>query len=975
MSETGDWGGLDSITKHWRALELFTNRRKLIRIFVNRLNESGRENQILFFYGDGGNGKSLLLQYLERHFLKRFAPDEWEMLKNIEDNDEFVNRVKEARGNFTTVPFASLNFGITTGGNDQPKLAFFGLLMLRRELAKYKIRFPLFDYACVWYLHKTEGLSEERLKSLIPAEGLDLAGAIIDYASNTVWGAVAKAAVSVIDRKAKEKYRIWLQQRGIDNAQIEQIELLNPRTELIEYLPQFFAEDLNAFMAQPGAPARLVLFFDTHESFYGTEKDRPEREHFQLDEWFRRLLCELEVSSGIIRVIGGREHPCRKDNNKSWAKARRCKITEAQIDEDFVGHLTPADADESLQKAGVDDADLRASLVRYAEVEENEIHPFYLGLCADIVLAAKRKGKTLTASDFAAHPQIEDQERELIDRFLSYVDDDTKEAVIALSACRAFNKEIFVELGKSLNYHSTNAAFEVLKTFSFVWRVERRGEGWYRIHDLLRVLFADYEPEKVRAAHQFLETYYRQKADDISIVEAIYHANFLDWERGVNEWADVFEKFLELSRYQLCRAMLEVRREMLIEDDFCLGFVSGLEGDFYLSLSLYAQAREEYSEAVAAYDKTLQLIPNAYTAHNNKGIVLAKRGDLEALLTKTDAALQSFAEAVESFNKTLRLVPDYIAAHNNKGNVLRSRGDLEAKLNRVDAALQSYNEAVKSFNKTLQLAPDYIDVHNNKGIVLRSRGDLEALLTRTDAALQSYAEAVESYNKALLLVPDDVAVHNNKGNVLQSRGDLEALLMKTDAALQSYDEAVESFNMALQLAPDYIAAHNNKGITLLSRGDLEVKSNRVEVALQSYNEAVKSYDKALLLAPDYVYAHNNKGNALRSLGDLEAKLNKVDRALQSYDEAVKSYDKALQLAPDYIDAHYNKGHMQQSRALLRISLGQTVEACQDLAASLTEFSRLFEIAPDDKEIQNLRQEVEELINEHCREKPPETTAE
>ena len=98
--------------------------------------------------------------------------DAWEQLRTIKDNDAFARRAKDADKDFVVVPCAELNFGIAAGGNDQPKQAFFGLLALRRELVQYKVKFPLFDFACVWYLHQTEGISQEKLKNLFPVEEL-----------------------------------------------------------------------------------------------------------------------------------------------------------------------------------------------------------------------------------------------------------------------------------------------------------------------------------------------------------------------------------------------------------------------------------------------------------------------------------------------------------------------------------------------------------------------------------------------------------------------------------------------------------------------------------------------------------------------------------------------------------------------------------------------------------------------------------
>jgi hypothetical protein len=54
-----------------------------------------------------------------------------------------------------------------------------------------------------------------------------------------------------------------------------------------------------------------------------------------------------------------------------------------------------------------------------------------------------------------------------------------------------------------------------------------------------------------------------------------------------------------MSRYGLCRALLEVRSELSIETDFSLGWVSQREGDYFASLARYDEAKQEYLEAAS----------------------------------------------------------------------------------------------------------------------------------------------------------------------------------------------------------------------------------------------------------------------------------------------------------------------------------------------------------------------------------------
>ena len=77
-----------------------------------------------------------------------------------------------------------------------------------------------------------------------------------------------------------------------------------------------------------------------------------------------------------------------------------------------------------------------------------------------------------------------------------------------------------------------------------------------------------------------------------------------------------------LSCYGECESSPAVRGELWINNDFRLGIISQSEGDYYAELARYAEAKQEYLEAVAAYDHELILTPDYIDAFNNKGIAL-----------------------------------------------------------------------------------------------------------------------------------------------------------------------------------------------------------------------------------------------------------------------------------------------------------------------------------------------------------------
>jgi predicted ATPase len=78
-----------------RKLELFTDRHEFTRRFAFYLNEDPPRDQILYFFGDGGNGKSLLLKHLEYHCCKRFSPQVWQQYLRITSKYSRKNPVSD----------------------------------------------------------------------------------------------------------------------------------------------------------------------------------------------------------------------------------------------------------------------------------------------------------------------------------------------------------------------------------------------------------------------------------------------------------------------------------------------------------------------------------------------------------------------------------------------------------------------------------------------------------------------------------------------------------------------------------------------------------------------------------------------------------------------------------------------------------------------------------------------------------------
>jgi hypothetical protein len=518
--------------------DLFTDRHEFTRLFAEYLNDDPPPNKILYFHGSGGNGKTWLLKFLRDNCCKNFPKDIWQQIKAKPDAD-LANYIRNATDRYyIPVPTVLLDFDhkIPFEENDNPKHHFYGPLMLRRNLAasvkklNYTLRFPLYDFACVWYLHRKGKLSPEKLKELFPHEEIDFLVEIANTISQNNLVSIAKTVLNIFSKHLGEKWILYWQQRGLTEKDVQDIRNLDVDKELISELPRLLARDVNAAMSQQKAPKTIVLFFDTHDACWDQNAILFAGDlFFQQDEWLRRLLWAfLELKAPIMVVVAGREKP-------PWAEAPQTQVPISvqylhtqlvkELSHDYASEYLHREegSDENLRNALVD-KNLRNALIKFASVKPNQAHPLFLRLCVDLV----REGKCRTCEDFSNLPSDEPKLKVLRERLLSNVNKEIRYAVEALSAALDFDYTIYKMLGDKLQLQPTRASFDVLTRFSFV---EQLDKGRYRIHDLLRRLDNESGNEMTRQAHQVLAQYYW----DNNLKHAIYHRFIGDGNEGFNE--------------------------------------------------------------------------------------------------------------------------------------------------------------------------------------------------------------------------------------------------------------------------------------------------------------------------------------------------------------------------------------------------------------------------------------------------------
>lgn len=158
------------------------------------------------------------------------------------------------------------------------------------------------------------------------------------------------------------------------------------------------------------------------------------------------------------------------------------------------------------------------------------------------------------------------------------------------------------------------------------------------------------------------------------------------------------------------------------------------------------------TEALAAYQKALEIDPRSKEGHFGLGIVYASQ--------------QQYTDAEASYQKALAIDPRYEEAYTNLGAILMAQ--------------KKTADAIVAYRKALAINPSFPDANYNLAIALSEQGNAQ--------------EAIAAYQRTISIVPGFIPARLNLGLLLHQAGNL--------------DEAQDQFEAVLRLDPTNPAARS-----------------------------------------------------------------------------------------------------------------------------------------------------------------------
>jgi len=152
----------------------------------------------------------------------------------------------------------------------------------------------------------------------------------------------------------------------------------------------------------------------------------------------------------------------------------------------------------------------------------------------------------------------------------------------------------------------------------------------------------------------------------------------------------------------------------------------------------------EFEQAIAAYQKAIELNPNDTEAYLNRGQAYA-------------IGSGQYDLAIADYNKVIKINPRDAQAYFKRGKVYKQKGE--------------FDRAISDYSKAIELNPNYAEAYTNRGVIYgRDKGQFDL--------------AISDFNKAIEVNPQLLEAYLNKASACENSGQTEEAINAYKGFLQ-----------------------------------------------------------------------------------------------------------------------------------------------------------------------------------------------
>lgn len=787
----------------------FTDREEFTEAFRKRILQlNKKEYSILSYYGVGGIGKSTLRKELGRILTEEYPEVIWSCT------------------DFELQPFRE---------------AETSLFHLKKDLReKYRTRFPTFDIAYTVYWQKTHPqvtIAKDNIPFL--EDGSIVSDLIANAGGIPIVGLLPSIAKTVY--KGRNVFKSWWTKRG--QKELYDLPSLSPK-EILDRLPMYFALDLRDHLQSKSSSA--VIFIDTYEALW--ENFSLEGGFFLRDEWIRELVAHLPE---VQWVIFGREKLRWNELDKDW---------DGYIEQHLLGGLSESDSARFLNSCGITDSKIQKIIIA-----SSRGIPYYLDLAVDTFMQIKHKyAREPVDKDFAKDP------KEVLSRFLRYLDKSEIETLKVLSVARYWNRNVFSLLVNEYKTGYPVSAMNVLCRFSFV--DETAETETFVLHDLMKQGLQEQLDSKTKESiNKLLFENYREIFKDKSgkeindedcsaFKEAFYHGkNFLSPAEFQKWFLKARIPFDEAAKWKMLSPLFEELANMIDskigkntpEYAFAITYFSSV----LYNLGEYKRALELIEHNLGDLKSALAENENLYASLlNNLATIYYYRGEIQR-------SKEMYEQVIELRRKNLgENHRHYADAIDNLAVIFNDTGNHQKAIELHKIAAAIYLKALGDGHV------HYADALNNLASAYQN--------------IQKYDDAIELYIKALKIVVKSVG--KNHPRYASGMSNLARAYFhkgETDSAVAYNNEA---YRIRVELLGEN---HPQTALTLSYMGDIYFSTGEYEKSIEMHEKAAEIYRNTV------GESHFHSANCLYSLAECYLAKGALDIALEKFKQAEELYIK------------------------------------------------------------------------------------
>ncbi len=411
---------------------------------------------------------------------------------------------------------------------------------------------------------------------------------------------------------------------------------------------------------------------------------------------------------------------------------------------------------------------------------------------------------------------------------------------------------------------------------------------------------------------------------------------------------------------------------------------------FKLGNILFRQGK--IAQAIACYQRAIELNPNLNGVYQNLAKALTKQGKLDEAAVCLQKAAALNGNYSVSGSKAVDSVPaaTQVNAHQNSRQAAAETGD-------TIASSVEINNPAKSA-ETLRLSARAID--SGKPVTVVNSLSAEAYIKQAESYYTQgkFEEAITECKRAIEIKPEVAIAYKIAGNATQAMGKVDAARYWYVQALEiqpdfaeihanlgsiyahhkQWQNSIACYQKAIEIKPDLVVAYRNLAKVFLQSGQPQVGAEYWYEALTldinwataeehftlgntllehgKLEKAISCYQRAIQLQPSYADAYHNLGEVLS--------------VQKRWDDAIASYQQAIELNPYYEGSHYSLGKVWASldrredaiacyRTAIELnpsfaqayqSLGEVLDSRGELDEAIGCYEKTIELKPDIWEI-------------------------